>query len=205
MFNQRGRLISVVRNHFFIRAIIKNLCYKLLGGWVGWGKLSFQCLRPSASLRAAGKKFWNIAKRDQVGAAPSRLQMMAVGCQRAFAARTAVTWFERHLVADIFCEPHETKKLIKILPYYIAPWIFQPQVLTTMWNCFLVHCVCGKVCLHFVLDARVTSICPNWIFNSKKCHFAQSNFFLDKIIAGYSLPFGCDVTSRADWDPWWVL
>jgi hypothetical protein len=23
------------------------------GGW-GWGKLSFQCLRPSASLRAAG-------------------------------------------------------------------------------------------------------------------------------------------------------
>jgi hypothetical protein len=32
-----------------------------LGGWVGgWGgKLSFQCLRPSASLRAAGKnKKW---------------------------------------------------------------------------------------------------------------------------------------------------
>jgi hypothetical protein len=29
-----------------------------VGGWVGgWGgKLSFQCLRPSASLRAAGKK-----------------------------------------------------------------------------------------------------------------------------------------------------
>jgi hypothetical protein len=27
------------------------------GGWVGGeGKLSFQCLRPSASLRAAGKK-----------------------------------------------------------------------------------------------------------------------------------------------------
>jgi hypothetical protein len=54
--------------------------------------------------------FWNIAKRDQVGAAPSRVQMMAVGCQRVFAARTAVTWFERHLVADSFCEPHETKK-----------------------------------------------------------------------------------------------
>jgi hypothetical protein len=31
--------------------------------------------------------FRNIAKRDQVGAA----QMMAVGYQRAFAARTAVT------------------------------------------------------------------------------------------------------------------
>jgi hypothetical protein len=29
--------------------------------------------------------------------------MIAVGCQRAFAARTAVTSFERHLVADIFC------------------------------------------------------------------------------------------------------
>jgi hypothetical protein len=43
----------MVRNHFFIRPIIKNLCYKLVGGW---GKLSFQCLRPSASLRAAGKK-----------------------------------------------------------------------------------------------------------------------------------------------------
>jgi hypothetical protein len=53
--------------------------------------------------------FWNIANRDQVGAAPSRVQMMAVGCQRAFAARTAVTWFEGHLVADIFFEPHETK------------------------------------------------------------------------------------------------
>jgi hypothetical protein len=26
-----------------------------VGGWVGWGKLSFHCLRPSASLRAAGK------------------------------------------------------------------------------------------------------------------------------------------------------
>jgi hypothetical protein len=44
-----------------------------------------------------------------VVAAPSQVQMMAVGCQRAFAALTAVTWFERHLVADIFCEPHETK------------------------------------------------------------------------------------------------
>jgi hypothetical protein len=45
--------------------------------------------------------------------------MMAVGCQRAFAARTAVTRFERHLVADIFCEPHETKILIEIPPFYI--------------------------------------------------------------------------------------
>jgi hypothetical protein len=42
-------------------------CYKLSGGWVGGGKLSFQCLRPSASLRAAGKKlhvsppiFWHM-------------------------------------------------------------------------------------------------------------------------------------------------
>jgi hypothetical protein len=53
--------------------------------------------------------FWNIAKSDQVGAAPSRVQMIAVGCQRAFAARTADTWFERHLVAYIFCQPHVTK------------------------------------------------------------------------------------------------
>jgi hypothetical protein len=45
--------------------------------------------------------------------------MMAVGCQRAFAARTAVTRFKRHLVADILCEPHETKNLIKIPPFYI--------------------------------------------------------------------------------------
>jgi hypothetical protein len=29
------------------------------GGWVGVGKLSFQCLRPSASLRAAGHKYIN--------------------------------------------------------------------------------------------------------------------------------------------------
>jgi hypothetical protein len=29
---------------------------------------------------------------DQVGAAPSRVQMIAVRCQRAFAARTADTW-----------------------------------------------------------------------------------------------------------------
>jgi hypothetical protein len=53
--------------------------------------------------------FWNIAKRDKVGAAPSRVQMIAVECQRAFAAWTADTWFERHLVTDLFCEPHETK------------------------------------------------------------------------------------------------
>jgi hypothetical protein len=53
--------------------------------------------------------FWNIAKRGQVGAARSRVQVIAVGCQRAFAARMAVTWFERHLAADLFCEPHETK------------------------------------------------------------------------------------------------
>jgi hypothetical protein len=33
----------------------------------------------------------NIAKRGQVGAAPSRVQVIAVGCQWAFAARTAVT------------------------------------------------------------------------------------------------------------------
>jgi hypothetical protein len=47
------------------------------------------------------------------------VQVIAVGCQRAFAARTAVTGFERHLVADLFCEPHETKNLIEIPPYYI--------------------------------------------------------------------------------------
>jgi hypothetical protein len=45
-----------------------------------------------------------------VGAAPSRVQVIAIGCQRAFAAQTAVTLFERHLVADLFCVPHETKK-----------------------------------------------------------------------------------------------
>jgi hypothetical protein len=55
-------------------------------------------------------------KKRSSGAAPSREQMMAVGCQRAFAAQTAVNWFERHLVADIFCEPHKNKN---ISPYYI--------------------------------------------------------------------------------------
>jgi hypothetical protein len=47
---------------------IVSLCYKLwVGGWVGgWvgrgGKLSFQCLRPSASLRAAGNKMMTCDK-----------------------------------------------------------------------------------------------------------------------------------------------
>jgi hypothetical protein len=63
-------------------------------------------------------------KRSSGGSIPSRVQMMAVGCRRAFAARTAVTWFERHLVADIFCEPHETKTLIEIPPYYIDTLLF---------------------------------------------------------------------------------
>jgi hypothetical protein len=69
--------------------------------------------------------------------------------------------------------------------------------LLTLEAADLVHFVLGKVCLHFVLNARVTSLWPNWIFNYKKCHFAQSNLYVDKIIAGYSLQFGCDVTSRA--------
>jgi hypothetical protein len=51
----------------------------------------------------------------------------------------------------------------------------------------LVHLVWAKVCLYFVLNARVTRLWPNWIFNYKKCHFAQSNLFVDKIIASYSL------------------
>jgi hypothetical protein len=42
------------------------------------------------------EQFTNIAKRDQVVAAPSRVQMIAVGCQRAFAARTAVTSLKSH-------------------------------------------------------------------------------------------------------------
>jgi hypothetical protein len=41
--------------------------------------------------------FLKYRKGGQVGATPSRVQVIAVGCQRAFAARTAVTWFERHL------------------------------------------------------------------------------------------------------------
>jgi hypothetical protein len=53
----------MVRNHFFILPIIKKIMLQI-GGWVGgWGrgggKLSFQCLRPSASLRAAGKNSEN--------------------------------------------------------------------------------------------------------------------------------------------------
>jgi hypothetical protein len=55
-------------------------------------------------------KYCNQPEGGQEGAAPSRVQVIAVGCQRTFAARTAVTRFERHLVADLFCEPHETKK-----------------------------------------------------------------------------------------------
>jgi hypothetical protein len=61
--------------------------------------------------------------------------------------------------------------------------------LLTLEAADLVHFVWGKVCLHFVLNARVTSFWPNSIFNYKKCHFAQSNLFVDKIIAGYSLQY----------------
>jgi hypothetical protein len=93
------------------------LCSFLYHLWSKWHKNEHKNgqFEPAELAKLFAKHFttitfyWNIAKRDQVGAAPSRVQMMAVGCQLAFAAWTAVTWFERHLVADILCEPHETK------------------------------------------------------------------------------------------------
>jgi hypothetical protein len=66
--------------------------------------------------------FWNISKRDLVVAAPSRIQMMAVGCQRAFAAQTADNWFERHLKvfnSVVFYDPRKKLSIFECRGFFV--------------------------------------------------------------------------------------
>jgi hypothetical protein len=75
---------------------------QIVGGWVGRGKFSFQCLRPSASLRAADKNCGNFEGTSSIKDIFIQLKILAAPPPPCLPSKLPQLFY---FISNVFCNP----------------------------------------------------------------------------------------------------